>query len=265
MLWLNAEMNALKFDYMMEVSAPASPTEDVFHAFIATAIRLYNWSRQCGADLPMTDVQPGDDACLLAAAALLKLGECLRKPYYVLQAAVLLEGLLERSNSNADAKIMIVRIYTSLELGTLALHWYESLRLKKPQLISLAHLMYTRISTIHPHPMMLVKSRGLRKPVFDPYQELKEILAFDIETLDDNMPMLMFKALEDGAYDQVYEFFKVGGCLRHDFSRKMWILERRRIARLRGIPYDIDDLDYVDAGMSTRAAGPAVVTAPSIY
>lgn len=249
MLWLNAEMNTLKFDYMMELSGPTAPTENVFHAFIATAIRLYHWSTQCGADLPMTDVQPGDDACLLAATALLGLGEESGKRHYLLQAAVLLEGLLERSSSNSDAKILLVRIYSCLELGTLALQWYSSLQLKKSQLISLAHIMYTRISITHPHQMVSEKIRGGRKTVFDPYQELKEILASYIETLGDTMPKLMFTALEDGAYDQLYEFFKFSGSLRHDFSRKMWILERRRMARLRGIPYDMDDLDYVDAGM----------------
>ena len=108
-------------------------------------------------DLPVSERQLGDDAAILAAMGCIHLFETGDERGLV-RAATILEMLLSNSAHNYDAQLIIIRVYIYLGLGAQAISHYARLDIKHLQYLTNSWIMFTRISTIHPHPFPIVSS-----------------------------------------------------------------------------------------------------------
>lgn len=184
------------------------------------------------------EVQPSDDLCLLAAMALIKLHELDldAKPYRtpnasLLQAAALVENLLIRSPHNYEALLILVRVYLLIGAGSLALKAFSKLSVKQMQYETVAHNLFTRLSSIHPH--CAPPFEGCERKDFDPQAALKLALTFYRKSEPSSVVTRM-TGLEYGSYLNVEGSVELYDQLQNSICRKMWALELRRIQRLVG-------------------------------
>ncbi|KAL8857000.1 MAG: hypothetical protein Q9178_006405 [Gyalolechia marmorata] len=158
---LMAKTNALKLEYCLIHSRDKKSdevTKDTnTEVFIVECIKHYDIGLQNSgknAEKPkeFADRFPGDDAGLLAAAALLKSPhESQNKT--MLQAMVLLDELSTRSPANYEALGTLILLYVRIGAGSLAARTYHQLSIKNIQLPTLSWLLWTRLSTVHPHKL----------------------------------------------------------------------------------------------------------------
>lgn len=69
-----------------------------------------------GKHLPSTELQPADDLAILAANAFINLGYLTSDEEYLLQACVILEFALVRSQQSFQSRLLLVRLYRLLGL-----------------------------------------------------------------------------------------------------------------------------------------------------
>jgi len=158
----------------------------------------------------------------------------------LIQAACLLDFLLDKSPENRPAMLLSVRISLQLGLGSAAITQYQDLRIREILNETLSHTLFTRISTIHPYTATTRQKTKLGQDRRDPYLALKAELKARASSIA-RIRRFAGEDLSIMAYDQVFEFRKLKGDLERSLVRQMWILERRRIARLRAQQYDEDD------------------------
>ncbi|TKA64720.1 hypothetical protein B0A49_07987 [Cryomyces minteri] len=240
--WLTVEMNSLKFDYLLCISGAQLDSKAVVEGFVSNCIGLYSMTISACATESVTDASSGGEACLLAVMGLAKLhhfraDEQDGSNKYLLQAAYLLEHLLERAEHSYQAKLILVHIYLSLGLGSLAMRWYHRLGLKEIQHDTLSHVLYTRISSSHPFPVSRVDRSYLGDDETDPYVGMGKALRFH-DGSSMKIVTIQSQVLENNNYDQLYELRDLKVALEHSFTKRLMGEERRRIARLRGLVYE---------------------------
>ncbi|KAI9851121.1 MAG: hypothetical protein M1838_004456 [Thelocarpon superellum] len=211
--------------------------DEVLPRFIERCLKLYRISLPLGAGLVVTDNRPGDDASILAVMGLVyryvsarnggSSGSC-----HLLQASTLLEHVLSRSKQNYQALLMLVRIYRLTGAGSLASTVYPRLAIKQIQHDTLSHNMYTRISSVHPHPTTSL-TPAIEQMDADPALGLTRAMGI-YDSSAKQLPGLSRKALNEGSYDQVPGFLEFGRRVRDSVCKTMWKSERRRIDRLIG-------------------------------
>ena len=151
-MWITIEINILKLDYHLVVSRDENILRiDLLISFISNCLRLYRISCQFGRHLPASDRRPGDDAAILAVMGLVRLFKLGRKPALI-QSIFVLETLLLHSVHNYDALLILVRLYLFLGAGSLAIERYSRLSIKNLQHATISWVLFSRISTVHPHP-----------------------------------------------------------------------------------------------------------------
>ena len=103
-----------------------------------------------GKDLPATERRPGDDAAILAAMGCVHLFNRGNEAA-LLRCALILEVLLSNSSHNYDALLLIIRVYFALGAVAKGMVHYMKLDIKHIQYLTNSWILFTRISTIHPH------------------------------------------------------------------------------------------------------------------
>ena len=186
--WVRSEVNSLKFDYNLVVSNPVSVSDTtLLEEFAANALRLYHISTQVERGLPVTERHCGDDAAILAAMACIHLAHQAKKNA-LLQCVTILELVLARSRHNYDAILPLIRVYLYQGAVSKAFEMYERLDIKNIQPFTLSWVLFTRISTLHPH-----ESEHLR---CDPLLTLQEYLRWAAEK-HDTSPKILEKHFEN--------------------------------------------------------------------
>ncbi|MCJ1247485.1 hypothetical protein MMC30_004699 [Trapelia coarctata] len=149
--YIYSEINSLKQDYTLIVSVEASYADKaLFEHFISNCLRLFKLALPIGASLPASERRPGDDAAILAAMGCVHLYNMGEKRA-LLRSAVILEVLLSNSSHNYDALLLIIRIYFCLGAVSEGIGHYLKLDIKHIQYLTNSWVLFTRISTIHPH------------------------------------------------------------------------------------------------------------------
>lgn len=191
------------------------------------------------SEAPSTiESQPGDDLCLLAATSLIRFDEqgkdvnVNKAPSPVLiRAGAILDRLLVDSPHNYQALLLLVRIYLLLGAGSLALKTFSKLSVKQMQYETVAHNLYTRLSTIHPQSAPPIE--GAEYKDFNPQSALIQALNFyrnaDITTVRSRT-----SGLDYGSYVNVQGSIDLQDRLGRSICRKMWALDVRRMQRLVG-------------------------------
>lgn len=152
-MYITSEINSLKQDYALIVSVrPSLADKALFEHFISTCLRLYKLSLPLGKSLPASERRPGDDAAILAAMGCVHLYDMGEKRA-LLRSVVILEVLLSNSSHNYDALLLIIRIYFCLGAVLKGIIHYMKLDIKHIQYLTNFWVLFTRISTLHPHPL----------------------------------------------------------------------------------------------------------------
>ncbi|KAL8730427.1 MAG: hypothetical protein Q9166_004065 [cf. Caloplaca sp. 2 TL-2023] len=284
---LITKINKLKLEYYLIYSRDKrlreADSEVGLASFITKCIRTYDLAvSQAGSTYEnsrrVAERFPGDDAALLAVAALLRLLSYPGHHNPLLRAVVLLDQLVTYSPSNYEALSTLVLLYSRLGAGWLAAKTYNRLSIKNIQLPTLSWLLGTKISTIHPHSQV---SKEIKLPVNDlpgntadgdPIQHLthaldyhKSLLHTDqqelLEFLDANQYASLSQAMGNTLHDQ------------NGFVKYMLLTEWARIERLSGAQQKRDyrvlfaiahTFDYVANGTES-ARTPAIYNVPSSY
>jgi len=201
----------------------------LFERFVSNCLRLFKLSLPLGASLPASERRPGDDAAILAAMGcvhLYNMGEMRA----LLRAAVILEALLSNSSHNYDALLLIIRICFCLGAVSEGIAHYLKLDIKHIQYLTNSWVLFTRISTIHPHPVQSANPRSDRS--LNPAALLKNALTWG-ERNDALAEAGVKKFMQ---YDSLVNLLKhldyatisgMGPMIKHQFMAEM-----QRISRL---------------------------------
>jgi N-terminal acetyltransferase B complex non-catalytic subunit len=149
----------------------------------------------------------------------------------LIRAAGILERLLVDSPHNYNALLLLVRIYLRLGAGSLALRTFSKLSVKQLQYETVAHNLFTRLATIHPHSAPPVE--GAEYKDFHPQSAFVQALNF-YRTADVTTIRNRTNGLEYGSYVNVEGTIDLQRRLKHSVCRKMWALDVKRIQRLAG-------------------------------
>lgn len=180
--------------------------------------------------------QPSDDLCLLAAMALLQPETSEESQIQVPETALvrasgILVHLINNSPHNYPAQLFLVRIYSLLGAGSLALSTFSSMSIKHMQYESVAHNFFTRLASIHPHSAPPIE--GAEYKDFDPQSALIAGLKF-YRGADISTSKYRIAGLNQGAYVHTKELVELGRRLSKSFCRRMYALDVRRAQRLAG-------------------------------
>ncbi|GJP87757.1 cytoskeleton organization protein [Aspergillus niger] len=236
-----AKINALKCEYCFLLSANESnASKTKVEEFVSRCLQVYREvERPEKSSAPSTiESQPSDDLCLLAAMSLIRFSGAWisdsseQVPDTVLiRAAAILERLLVDSPHNYQALLLLVRIYLRLGAGSLALKTFSKLSVKQIQFETVAHNLFTRLATIHPHSAPPIE--GAEYKDFNSQSAFVQALNFyksaDVTTVRNRS-----KGLDYGSYFNVQGTIDLQKRLKQSICRRMWALDVRRIQRLAG-------------------------------
>lgn len=148
----------------------------------------------------------------------------------LIRAAGILERLLIDSPHNYEAVLMLIRIYLLLGAGSIALRWFGKLSVKQMQYESVAHNLFTRFATIHPHPAPPIE--GAEYKDFD--AQVAFIAALDFyRNANVTIKNSLIKGLDDGNYVGLDDTIELRRRIGDSICRRMWALDLRRIQRIR--------------------------------
>ncbi|KAJ5215950.1 uncharacterized protein N7498_002357 [Penicillium cinerascens] len=239
-------INSLKLSYCLNISgAEDGSSKDKVEAFVSQCMKLYQSCAGNGSpektkeekeSASATESQPRDDLCILAAMAFLRASETgetqARVPDSALiRAAGILERLLLDSPHNYQARLLLIRIYLLLGAGSLAMSTFSKLSVKQIQYETVAHNLFTRLATIHPHSAPPVE--GAEYKDFDPQAAFVQGLNFyrnsEVSTLK-----FRTRCMNEGSFVNAEEMVQLRERLRNSICRRMMALEVRRSQRLAG-------------------------------
>ena len=247
MLWITSETNVLKLEYNLVISRDDNTFKGgLLQGFICNCLRLYRLSLKYDLNLPVSDRLPGDDAALLAAMSLIRLYKT-RQTYpehntALLRSIVVLEHLLLRSKHNYDALLILVRLYMFLGAGSLAMERYSRLSIKNIQHATISWVLYTHISTIHPHPVTMSWANGGGQTTIDPASDMVQALEWHMSAsgLTKNSVTSM---QENGQWNMSLDALSTSTHVGSGFSKLLLFVEIKRIARFHAISYEVQSPD----------------------
>ncbi|KAI9670370.1 MAG: hypothetical protein M1817_004413 [Caeruleum heppii] len=248
-----ARVNALKIYYLVHCSADTASNDTLDH-FVLDCLKLYKASLKLRDGIEATDDQPGDDAGVLAAMALVKLvkletsAKQLSTSTRLIQAAGVLQYLLSHSKHHYQALLIAIQLYHRLGAISMSCEAYRRLGIKQVQYDTLSYNILTRVSTYHPYAVTALDEESGLLEEAQPSAWLTRALEFYAKTRI-QVPKSAQKALENGSYDQVWAFFEFGGRVEQSLCQVMWKIERRRVLRLTLSPkVAVTSRDYVSDG-----------------
>ena len=179
-------INALKLEYCFQLSSEeGNISGQEAESFVARCLQVYREAPRPERDSEPSTIEsrPIDDLCVLAAMCLIRStgllsddrGQSMRD-IALIRAASILEHLLHDSPYNYTALLLLTRVYLLLGAGSCALKTFSKLSVKQFQFETVAHNLYTRLATIHPHSAPPID--GAEYKDFDPQSALVQALNF---------------------------------------------------------------------------------------
>jgi N-terminal acetyltransferase B complex non-catalytic subunit len=231
-----------KFRYLVlpEVTEPQAAIP--ISIFATEALKLYRESFAIEIAILPTDDHPGDDACILAVMALVKLhhyqlnNATYKGHSHLISAAALLEYLISKSNHNYQALLYLIRLYQILGLPSLAFEAYSRLKVKTIQHETMAHHIFTRISLMHPFETRIDNDDlddEFDEKYMTPWSTLSAILRY-YDKYPEKGYSSAKKALETGRYSHARDILTTSEKSEDDFTRWMLIVESHKIKKFTG-------------------------------
>ncbi|KAF2474751.1 uncharacterized protein BDR25DRAFT_111755 [Lindgomyces ingoldianus] len=251
--WLDTEINVARFDYMLNISRARMDethnSTNLPELFVCNAIRLYKIAAQVQED-PSFRFRPG----WLAIMAMLKLQELYNaypefrrekgplsekgdRVQALVQAGFLALHMTADEAGKQDRGLILLstRLHTVLGLGTIAFDQYRHAQIKEILNDTLSYFLLSRISQSHPFD-----SVG-ETPAY-PDAELAKVIS-TIQRMENRVGDFIYSDLENFQYDQTFELLQFKQKLRSSVTKHLCLIERRRIARLKGEIVD-SSLDF---------------------
>ena len=225
------ETNSLKIDYYLLISRTNEQDQSrMVFSFVKTCLKLYKSSLVLDLRLPQSDRGPADDAAILAAVALMRLYIAGNKKA-IFHSVLILEYLLSHSKHNYEALLILIRLYLHLGNGSLAIDRFSRLSIKNIQHASIAWVLFTRLSTIHPWAANLSPGGPSPGPL-DPLQELETGLRWHEKAggLTDNA---LHANIRNEQWGMILGLFDVQNAIQNGFGRTTLAVEYLRLQRLR--------------------------------
>ncbi|KAK0307110.1 hypothetical protein LTR01_005756 [Friedmanniomyces endolithicus] len=221
--WLAAEVSSLKRTFATLIDYGAST--EALRAFATNAIRLFQESI---SNLSAGATRSPVDACFLAISALVRMFEQTTDTQYLLHSAYLAESLLRHREHTHEARLVLVYLYMRLSLGSLAMRLFDSLNIKEIQHDTVAHVLFTRLSLIHPHPTTwgYGDADGMA-----PFKRTAHALKVYVRC-EDKLAETQASVLSHGQTGMVFDLQELRDSLRKSLARRVSLLEHRRVARL---------------------------------
>ncbi|KAL2809939.1 N-acetyltransferase B complex non catalytic subunit-domain-containing protein [Aspergillus granulosus] len=235
-----AAINALKVEYCFLMSSNAeNVSRDKVEDFVSRCLKAYREAErpdQSGA--PSTiESQPSDDLCVLAAMGLIRFSNSWTSSkqdipdIMLIRAAAILERLIVDSPHNYQGLLLLVRLYLCLGAGSIALKAFSKLSVKQLQFETVAHNLFTRLSTIHPHSAPPID--GAEYKDFNPQSAFVQALNF-YRSADLTSTRQRSKGLDYGSYVNIEGTIELQKRLRQSVCRRMWALQVKQTQRLAG-------------------------------
>lgn len=221
--WLNAEVERLKREFA-EIIDSSAPIEKLTE-FVANSIHLFHNAVTARG---LARNRGSADLCFLAISALVKIVMLNNDEKYLLKAAFLAEKLLRYNEHIHEARLVLVYLYMRLQLGSLAMHFFDSLSVKEIQNDTVGHTLFTRLSVIHPFRTSLPS-----RDWYDPHERTYRALGI-YGRHEDKLAEMEASVLEHGQSGMIFDLNELRGNLRSSLARRLILLEHRRIARLTG-------------------------------
>ncbi|CAO1596555.1 hypothetical protein XANCAGTX0491_000393 [Xanthoria calcicola] len=249
---LMAKTNALKLEYCLIYSRDEE-SDDVtngtsIETFIVECLNCYGFAlenSENNAEKPREIAErfPGDDAGLVAAAALLKFDRKTQNGQK-LRAMILLDELIARSPAMYEVFGTLILLYVRVGAGSLAARTYHGLSIKNIQLPTLSWLLWTRLSTIHPHrsqfkDVTLPNDVRVSKGEADPVQHLMQALDYHMHLQEtDQQEILEF--LEAKQYASLHRAIRNSRHNLDGFVKYLLCTEWARTKRISGLHHKCD-------------------------
>ena len=210
------------------------------------SLQAYGWAiekagKYVKRKLKSTDKHPADEWAILATMCLMKLAGCTpwvtndsrhtKSPFDVqslIRATAVLEFAHMHSKANPQISLLLVRLYSQLGAGSLAMRAYHRLGLKQIQSDTLSYTLFDRISSLHPHHVADESSGSLE--LLSPSIQLTKLQRL-YRSFRDHVITNSWKSFENGNYDSVFQLMKVSSMLSRSMASAMSTIELRKIAR----------------------------------
>lgn len=221
--WLNAEVGKLKAEFTTLIETSA--TMDKLVGFVSGVVRLFH---KAVTTLNLAKNRSSGDVCFVAVSGLVKIYTLSKDENYLLKAAFLTEKLLRYNEHIHEARLVLVYLYMRLQLGSLALQFFDSLSVKEIQHDTVGHTLFTRLSITHPFRTALPS-----RDWYEPHDRTYKALGI-YGRHEDKLSEMEASVLEHGQSGMIFDLNELRGSLRSSFARRLILLEHRRIARLTG-------------------------------
>ncbi len=209
------------------------------------SLQNYSWTMddddRIGKSLKSTDQHPTDEWATLTAMSLMKMAGC--RPWVqneshdmfseldtqqLLRATLILEFAHTRSKPNPQILLLLIRLYSQLGAGSLAMRAYGRLGLKQVQGDTLSYTLFDRISSLHPHT---VDDSSVGEEARDPSKLLKKLQRL-YRSFRNQIMTNSWRSFEHGSYDSIFQLMDVSGKLSCSMTAAISAIELRRIDRL---------------------------------
>lgn len=225
--WLRAEICILKFTYLISFSLSASrPSTEVLGSLVERASKI-------GRILPKDP-----DPITLTAYCLTNMHHqnatsndaSSQDPRLLIQAAMLVRAAVERDTEkeNRTLALLATRLHLNLGLGRPAFQLWKHVKVKEMLVDTLSPYLLSRISQTHPFDIKHYQG-------FSADKELKHVIN-TIDRMSKVQEGLIFRDIKRFLWDSAMDLISMNEKLTSSLTRYSAILERRRIARLKGEP-----------------------------
>ena len=185
-----------------------------------------------GSKFPPSERRPGDDAAILAVMGLVHISkENGWRDGSLLRGIIILEALIAQSRCNYDALLVMVRLYVTVGMGSLAMLYYAQLSIKNVQNATMSWVLFTRISTIHPLNPYLIGN----ETSFDLCENLRKVLEWG-KTGDRMCNASVNSMLNFGQYNMAIDMLSTFEFGSSNFTAYMISVELQRVARFSELP-----------------------------
>jgi N-terminal acetyltransferase B complex non-catalytic subunit len=239
-------INAYKLQYHEQIAGNSKVSKSSIEDFVCKCLELYNkftlaakaqnaGSQDEGNGASAMESRPTDDFCIIAAMSIIRSNQVCELSSRVsntalIRAAGVLEQLLIDSPHNSNAIMLLIRIYLLLGAGSIALKKFGTLSVKHMQYETVAHNLFTRFASIHPHSGPPIEGADYKE--FDPQAAFVKALDF-YRSVDVTISHSLIRGLGDGSYANLEDSMELRSRLKDSICRRMWALDVRRMQRLR--------------------------------
>lgn len=234
--WTRAEICVLKFTYLINISLSTSrPSKETLESLIERASKI-------------SQMLPKDpDPIMLISYCLTNLHHrnadssetSNQNSRILLQATMLIRTAVEQDTEkeNRPLALLATRLHLNLGLGRVAFQLWRHVKVKEMLVDTLSPYLLARIA--YTQPFDVKHHQG-----FSADKELKHVVD-TIDRMSKVQEGLIFRDIKRFHWDSVMDLISMNEKLTSSLTRQTSILERRRIARLKGEPAgDLPDIHY---------------------